>query len=106
MQIRRALRRRRRSVAVLLALAGITCALALHHVAPSADMHGMSEAAACLAILAVGVAIMVVAAGPDAVPVRRAPRRSTPHAIVLARSPRPRPPRGGPLFLRLQVVRR
>ena len=105
-QIRRTLARRRRRITVLMVFVTLAGALALHHAAPSADMHGMSEAAACLAVLAVGVAVAVVAAGACPVTLPRAPLRASLRAAVVARVPRARPPRAGPLFLRLRVVRR
>ena len=100
--LRRFARRRTALVAaVTVLLAGLVIA---HHGLPM-DMHGMPEAAVCLAI---ATAVVTVAAGapilfqPDRVLSRLVPLI----ADVWTPAPHGAPARAGPLFLRLQVVRR
>jgi len=105
MRVRTALRRSRRKLVVALAVIGLAGAVAAHHGAPM-DMHAMPAAAMCLAIVAVAGA--AVTAGAAVAAWRRI------WAPVIRCGPRPgwtseqrRPPaRAGPLFLRLQILRR
>src|SRR4051794_20071536 len=103
--VNRLLRRARRHLVVVAAIAVCGGAVAAHHTMP-VDMHAMPAAAMCLAVLGVAA----VSAG--AAVLRRAspllPRVCgcwIPHRAPVAR-PRMAPARAGPLFMQLQVLRR
>lgn len=104
LRLRRALRRSRHRLAMLVVLACLSGAVAVHHGMPS-GMHAMPGQAICLAMLAAGALLAI-----GAVLVTRRADRSrpvgvrTPRALV-ALTPRSVPARAGPLYLRLAVLR-
>jgi hypothetical protein len=103
MRVRTGLRRSRRRLVVALAVIGLAGAVAAHHGAPM-DVHAMPAAAMCLAIVAVaGAAVGAAVAGWRGV---WAPVIACGSRPGWASGPRRPPARAGPLFLRLQILRR
>jgi hypothetical protein len=103
--IHRLLRSARRRLALVVALLVVSGAVVAHHGVPM-DMHAMPAAAMCLAVI--GTAVL--AAGAALLAVIGAPMRAVatlwqPHPSP-TRAPRSAPVRAGPLFVRLQVLRR
>jgi len=102
-RLRAALRRSRRKLVVALAVIGLAGAVAAHHDAPI-DMHAVPAGAMCFAIV-VGAALAVGAAAASW-------RRIWAPLVACGSqrewtTPRRRPPaRAGPLYLRLQTLRR
>lgn len=103
--VHRLLRRARRRILLAVALVAVVGVVVAHHGMPM-DMHEMPAAAVCLAV--VGTAVVAFGAAVLAVTARRGPAAVAlwvPHGPP-ARAPRTAPVRAGPLFARLQVLRR
>lgn len=106
MALRTALRRRRRTAAIVAVLLGLSSALAVHHSDPMAAMpaHGMAVmAGVCLGIVGAAAALRVVT-GVVELPrvVVRALGATRPGSAAV---PEPAA-RAGPTFALLQVIRR
>ena len=101
----RLLRSARRRVVLAVALLVVGGALVAHHGMPT-DMHIMPAATMCLAVIGTTVAAARIALLVDLGQLRR-PRAVlwVPHATPVS-APRSAPVRAGPLFVRLQVLRR
>jgi hypothetical protein len=102
--LRRVLGRSRCRVVVLVATIALVGAVAAHHSVPT-DMHDMSAGVMCIAVLGAGIA---VASAIGLLALRR--MSATPSAWrptwTWIGAPQSAPVRAGPLFLRLQVLRR
>jgi hypothetical protein len=102
--LRRVLSTSRGRVVVVVATLALVGAVVAHHSVPT-DMHDMSAGVMCIAVVgaALGVATVI---GPLALPpVRSSPQAWRPSWTWIG-APRSAPVRAGPLFLRLQVLRR
>ena len=88
-----------------LAVIGLAGAVAAHHGAPM-DMHAMPAAAMCLAIVAVAGAAVTAGAAVAGWRGVWAPVTACGSRPGWASGPRRPPARAGPLFLRLQILRR
>jgi hypothetical protein len=101
----RLLRSARRRIVLAAAVLVVGGALVAHHGMPM-DMHAMPAAAMCLAVIGTGVAAAGIALLVDL------GRRRRPTALLWVlhaapvSAPRTAPVRAGPLFVRLQVLRR
>ncbi|MDX6703059.1 MAG: hypothetical protein QOF26_3285 [Baekduia sp.] len=103
----RLLRSARRRVVLAVALLVVGGALVAHHGVPAAmDIHAMPAAAMCLAVIGTAVAAAGIVMLADL------GRLARPMAVLWVlhaapvSAPRSAPVRAGPLFVRLQVLRR
>jgi hypothetical protein len=102
--LRSVLSRSRRRVVVLVGTIALVGAVAAHHGLP-VDMHDMPAAAMCIAVVAAAIGV-ATALGALALPgVQPSPEAWRPRWAWIG-APQAAPVRAGPLFLRLQVVRR